>query len=66
MNEQTKVLYNAVEELRQIVEAKERLEEERRGLRTRAEQFYTLVIEKYQKGERQLAFENLEGKIKIS
>lgn len=55
MNEQFKVLCNTVEELRQIVEAKERLEEERRRLRTRAEQFYTMVIEKYQEGERQLA-----------
>ena len=55
MNEKIKALCNAVEELRQIVEVKERLEEERRELRTRAEQFYTLVIEKYQEGERQLA-----------
>ncbi len=55
MNEKFKSLCDAVDELRQIVEVKEKLEEERRDLRNEAEHFYTLVIEKYQEGERQLA-----------
>lgn len=55
MNEKFKSLCDAVDELRQIVEVKEKLEEERRELRNEAEHFYTLVIEKYQEGERQLA-----------
>lgn len=55
MNEKFKLLCDAVDELRQIVEVKEKLEEERRDLRNEAEHFYTLVIEKYQEGERQLA-----------